>query len=347
MERRPPARRALPLALGGLVFLLFVGCGTLPPAPWPWWTSEDSAAVQVALDEWRGTLNAANSLDGFRASPEGWQTQLASRDSTSETGDTLYKFGHILSLSYAVTDSGHADVLEFGPSVDTLEMTDTFCFVSYYDSMVDCHLTFEYDSLWVIGYEPDTEIVGSPPETLVAWNLSYAELRGFDSPQQATKSYAWKAFRGLHLPKDGPDYMLTRMTGFEVHIPSAEDAPDVSRVIMTRPGGTDTVFDRPTEDIRGLMNLHALDSLYHFEQGTEVQLRVELRTTDEALFFAGVGGDWSDITAGATLGEGPVTMSDTGYQHIFVEVLPTGMMYYPDADHYVTVWAIPVRVEAP
>ena len=326
----------------GAVATMSTGCDS-----WPWWTAEDSTAVRNELMSWREYLNAAGILSGTLDSDSGWNTRLVQADSSSETGDTLYKFGHVLALSFAVTDSGHADVFEFGPSVDTLEMSDTFCFVSYYDSMEGCRVNIGFDSLWVVGYTPDTQIVGSPPETLISYELSYAELRGYDSPQSAAKSYAWKAFRGLHLPKDGTGYTLTRVTGFELTLPDAEEAPDVRHVILIRPGQTDTVFDRPTSDVRGLMNLHSLDTLYEFERGSEVHVIVELRTTDPVLFFAGTAGSWRNITAGPNLGDGTITMTDTGYQHVFVQVLPTASVFYRDVDHGGTLWAIPVRVAGP
>ncbi len=334
------------LMVVGAVATMSTGCDSSLPR-WPWWTAEDSTAVRSELTSWRGYLNAASILAGTIDSDSGWNARLVQADSSSETGDTLYKFGHVLTLSFAATDSGHTDVFEFGPSVDTLEMSDTFCFVSYYDSMENCQARISFDSLWVVGYTPDTQIVGSPPETLISYELSYAELRGYDSPQSAGKNYAWKAFRGLHLPKDGADYSLSRTTGFEVTLPDAEEAPDVRHVILVRPGQTDTVFDRPTSDVRGLMNLHSLDTLYRFEQGSEVHVIVELRTTDPVMFFAGTAGNWWDITDGPDLGDGTITMADTGYQHIFVQVLPTASMFYRDADHYGTFWAIPIRVTGP
>ena len=153
--------------------------------------------------------------------------------------------------------------------------------------------------------------------------------------------------RGTLRVLEPPRLRLGISTGALYPTPT-EEAPDIARVIITRPGQTDTLFDRPTEDLRGLMNLRSVDSLLTFEPGEQIQLRVELRTTDPALFLAGVDGAWADITAGDVLGDGTVIMpSDTGYHHLNVEVLPTAGAYYRDEVHGVALWAIPVRVVGP
>ncbi|MFO7676142.1 MAG: hypothetical protein R6X12_07510 [bacterium] len=342
--RLGPRRAGFLLLATGFV-LLAGGCSADLPR-WPWWSAADSAAVRSALADWRDYLDAGRNFEGTVASGPGWSSRLVGADSLSATGDTLYKLRRIVAVSYEATDSGHADVLEFGPSVDTIEMSDTFCFVSWYDSMAGCRLVVGYDSLWVVGYRPDTTIQGEPPETLVTWRASYSAGRGFDAPRQATKPHAWKAFRGLHLPKEPgvTSYHLERLTGVEVTVPGGEDAPDVAHVILYRPGRSDTFFDRPRADGRGLMNLRALDSLHTFEPGEEVRVVVGLRSADAALFFAGVGGEWRDITAGATTGDGTVAFRDTGYQHVNIQVLPVGRLFYPEAGHAANVWAIPVRV---
>lgn len=343
---RLPAQCAV-LAVMALGFLMS-GCTSDLPR-WPWWTAADSAAVRSALADWRDYLDAGRGLVGVVSTDSGWLSRLVGSDSLSATGDTLYKLRHVTAISYEVVDSGHVDVLEFGPSVDTLPMSDTFCFVSYYDSMVNCRVHIDYDSIWVVGYRPDTTVQGEPPETLVTWRASYSGRRGFGGPQRATKEYAWKAFRGLHLPKDPgvTGYRLERLTGCEITVPNSEDAPDIAHVILYRPGLSDTFFDRPRVDGRGLMNLRALDSLSLFSRGEEVRVVVELRGGEAALFFAGVGGDWRDITVGAMVGDGSIVFPDTGYQHVLVQVLPIGRLFYPGAGHAANSWAVPVRVREP
>ncbi|OYD16558.1 hypothetical protein CH330_02475 [candidate division WOR-3 bacterium JGI_Cruoil_03_51_56] len=329
----------------GLVLFLVNGCGTEPPPRWPWWTAEDSSAVQKELGLWRDVFNPNHTLEGAMDSK--WSSGLTFEDSTSETGDTLYKFAHLLSVSIEPTDSGHTDEFQFGVTVDTVAMKDTFCEVAYRDSMENCLAHFDYDSLWVVGFRPDTTIDTSvcPPETIIVQKVSYTELRGFGSPQRVTKSYNWSAFRKLFLSKDTSGYALTKATGFAVHVPSAEDAPEIFRVVLSRPGRSDTFFYSPREDGSGIYNLRPIDSLYAIEPDEEVQLEVEIKSSsDTSLFFVGIMGTKTEITVGPRRGEGTVAFAEVGYHHIYIEVLPLSNVFYPDADYTGIIWAIPVRV---
>ncbi len=349
--------RVLPFAFCTLTFalVLVAGCGTESPPRWPWWAAEDSAAVAEELGRWRDVFNANHALEGKPAS--GWTNMLTYQDSTSETGDTLYKFAHLLSVSVAPTDSGHADEYQFGVTVDTVAMKDTFCEVAYRDSMGSCVAHFEYDSLWVVGFRPDTTIdtMVTPPETTIVQKVSYTEVRGFGTSQQAAKDFSWSAMRKLFLQRDTlPDtfyYELTKATGFAVYIPEAEEAPSISRVILSKPARVDTFFYSPRKDGRGIYNLWPMDELYTLEPGEEIGVAVTTTTPtdttmDKNLFFVGIEGTKTEITANARRGEGAISFENAGYHHIYVEVLPLSNVLYPDASYAGAIWAIPVRVES-
>lgn len=338
------------LAAGLMAFL--AGCGTEPPPRWPWWTAEDSTAVETELSGWKHALNPTVGISG-RADGM-WRGQLRLADSTSENGDTLYKFARLLSVDVQLEDSGHTNVLQFGVTADTLPMKDTFCEVSYRDSSLVARVSFEYDSLWVVGFRPDTQISGSPPETTIIYRPSYTELRGFDVPRQ--KQFAWTSMRKLFLTKDTAkakiSYTLKKLTGFAVYIPTSTEAPSINRVIFSKPGGVDTVFYLPRQDGRGLYNLKTPQSLYTVTVGEQVTLAVTTTTpadtsVDKNRFFLVAGGRTRDITANARRGEGTFAFQDTGYQHVYVRVLPLSNLLYPKAAFKGTVWAIPVRAINP
>ncbi|MEO0081105.1 MAG: hypothetical protein ABIL25_02285 [candidate division WOR-3 bacterium] len=355
--RQWPAIRSCWLFTTGCFLLLVVfvaGCGTEPPPRWPWWTAQDSAAVRLELGRWKDVFSANHAMRGGLEYV--WRSRLSSKDSTSTTGDTLYKFARLLSFSLEPTDSGHADVYQFGVTVDTLALKDTFCEVTYYDSMAACRAVFGYDSLWVVGFRPDTQISGTPPETTIIFRPSYTELRGFEQPVIATKGFAWKAMRKLFLARDTmPDtlyYELRKATGFAVYAPSATDAPSISRVIFSRPGRVDTVFYSPRLDGRGLYNLKSLNSLYTVRPGEEVTVSVVTTTppdttTEKNRFLLYTAGKVADITASARNGQGVFSFADTGYHHVYIKVVPLSNLLYPEADYVETVWAIPVRVANP
>ena len=344
------------LAAGGFIVALVAGCGTEPPARWPWWAEEDSAAVRAELGRWRAVFDAAPAMSG--ALMTAWRVGLNSTDSTSATGDTIYKFAGLLSFALSVEDSGHADIYQFGVTVDTVAMSDTFCEVTYRDSALTARAWFEYDSLWVVGFKPDTlvDTTVTPPETTVVYRPSYTELRGFEAPQRAEKVFSWSAMRKLFLSHDRiPDdvsYELTKTTGFASYVPTSEDAPSILRILLSRPGRVDTVFYSPREDGRGLYNLRFLDSLYTVAPDEQVGITVTTSTppdtsTEKNRFFLSCAGVKTEITADARRGSGTFSFADTGYSHVYVEVAPLSNLLYPDAEYSGTVWAIPVRVTNP
>lgn len=352
LQRRLALTWAFPcglmVVLAAAVFLS--GCDNRENPGWPWWTARDSTAVRAEIATWRDVLSAWAMLDDtMHLNLSGG---LSYEDSTSADGDTLYKLARALRAWFEPTDSVHVDVFQFGVTADTVAMRDTFCEVAYRDSMSACRVLIEYDSLWVVGYRPDTIIdtTRTPPETTVAYRASHTELRGFPEPRLVTKTYAWASFRKLFLSRvTDSSYILKKLTGFRVVTPTVEDAPGVTRVVLSRPGRQDTLFYSPRKDGRGLYNLRPVDSLYELRPGELVSVEVAASTPSDTgsvknRFYLTVPGRRTDITASARLGRGSVSFGNSGYWHLYVEVVPTTALFYPNRAYSSTVWAIPIVV---
>jgi hypothetical protein len=330
------------LALAALVAI--VGCGTEPPADWQWWRSADSVGVRTELAGWRGPL------DGNRALSDpvtlNLSLGLSAADSTSTTGLTLHKFAHLISVRPEQAESVHADEYHFGVAVDTIAMTDTFCQVDYWDSLIAAGCRFSYDSLWAVTFSPDTQ-----PDSTVVWRVTSSDLVGFATAQETVKTFDWAARRVVFLPKDSGSatYHLRRLTGFAAFTPSSQDAPSITTIVLSRPGRVDTFFYSPRTDGRGLYNLRSIDSLYEVQSGEQVDVTVNTgtptdTTVDRNRFFLSAGSARTDITSGALRGSGSFSLTDTGYQNVYVEVVPLSSLAYKDAAHISTIWALPVRV---
>jgi len=155
----------------------------------------------------------------------------------------------------------------------------------------------------------------------------------------------------VFLPKDSgaATYHLRRLTGFASFVPGAQDAPSIASVVLSKPGRVDTLFYSPRLDGRGLYNLRSVDSLYQVQAGERVDITVSTSTptdttVDRNRFFLLVGGSLLDITSGAKSGAGSFQLADTGLRTVYVEVVPQSSLFYRDAAHKSTVWAIPVQV---
>ncbi|MGQ9678068.1 MAG: hypothetical protein ACUVUD_02150 [bacterium] len=350
-----PAIKVVGLILFFLIPLFFSECGRTTQPRWPWWTADDSIAVDNALAPWRDFLNFfAMIQDTYQFD---LRLGLTYQDSSSRTGDTIYKIAHLLRAWIEPVDTVHVDIYQFGVTVDTLSMTDSFCQVIYRDSMGSCQFHLEFDSLWVVGFKPDTIIdtTKTPPETTVVQKVSYVEKRGFPSNRQEVKSYGWAANRWAFLRRDTvPDtvyYYLVKVSGGYTNIPTAEEAPRISMVILSKPGRVDTIYYAPRLDGKGLTNLKHIDSLYEMRVDEEVNVTVVTSSpqdtvVDKNRFFITMGGRKQDVTVAARIGVGRVKFanSDTGYQHIYIEVLPHSNLLYPAAVYTGCAWAIPIRV---
>jgi hypothetical protein len=333
------------LGAAALLLLAVVGCGTEPPPNWQWWRSADTTGVRTELANWRGFLNANRAL----SNPVGvdLSVRLSAADSTSTTGATLYKFAHLISVQPASAESLQADELHFGVAVDTVAMTDTFCQVDYWDSLKTDSCRFAYDSLWVVTFHPDTQ-----PDSSVIWRVTSSDLVGFPSAQETVKTFDWAARHVVFMPKDSgaASYHVRRVTGFAAFVPSSQDAPSIANVVLSRPGHVDTLFYSPRLDGRGLYNLRSIDSLYQIQPGESVGVTVNAgtpvdTTVDRNRFFLSAGGTKVDITSGSKQGTGSFSLADTGYQSVYLEVVPQSSLLYKDATHMSTIWAIPVRVK--
>jgi hypothetical protein len=341
-------RAALPFAVLVAGMALVAGCGTEAPADWQWWTNADSAAARTELATWRGVLSSIPALsDTLRLN---LSVPLSHEDSISTSGATLYKFAHLISAWAAPAESGLALEYHFGPSVDTIAMTDTFCQVAYRDTLAGSKYHFLYDSLWKVTFRPDTQ-----PDSTVVFRVSSTELVGFAAPSETTKTYDWSASRQVFMPKDTastePKYGLTRVTGVAAYVPTAQDAPAIDYVVFSKPGQVDTFSLVQSRWEQHLYRLRPLDSLYTLFQDEQMTMTVTTTTpvdtsTDKNRFFMVIAGHKSDITAAARRAGATVSFSDTGYQHVYIEVLPLSNLLYKDAAFKSTVWAIPVRVEA-
>jgi hypothetical protein len=351
-------RRARRLRAAGVLgfataVLLLAGCGTEPPANWQWWTGDDSTAVAGELTRWQPVLDARLAFaDTLRL---GQSSGLLLADSASATGDTLYKFKRLLAAWMTVDAAGHSNGLTFGVTDDTVAMTDTFCHVEYVDTVMGAKFHFRYDSLWVVGFTPDTLIdtARTPPETTIVFRASYTEARGFDTPQELTKDFDWASRRFVHLAKTpgAVQYAVRRLTGLGVHVPTAQDAPGISSVTFARPGRIDTFYysARSAPDVRGIYNLRSVDTLYTVTQGDVIDLTVSISgdsASEKERCFVGVNGAKFDITASGKRGEGSFSFSDTGYQHVYIAAVSVSGLGYVAAVPKVTFWAIPVRVTA-
>ncbi|MCL6465663.1 MAG: hypothetical protein K6T77_02765 [candidate division WOR-3 bacterium] len=342
----------------GIVFLsiiVFSECGRTSSPRWPWWTADDSIAVKNALEPWRGLLNFFYAVeDSYRLDV---RVGLTYQDSSSRTGDTIYKIAHLIRAWVEPTDSVHIDFYQFGVTADTVNMTDTFCQVIYRDSMSNCRLYLEFDTIWVVGFRPDTIIdtTKTPPETTIVHRVSYVEKRGFPATQFGVKDYGWAANRWVFLRRDTiPDtlyYYIVKVSGAYASIPTTEEAPQISRVILSKPGRVDTIYFAPRQNGKGLTNLKHLDSLYQVRVNEEIQVTVVTSTPQDTIadknrFFLTVSGRKQDITVGAQRGSGVFSFSagDTGYQHVYIEVLPYSNLFYPGAYYKGSAWAIPVQV---
>lgn len=341
----------LPLAVITAVSILVGGCGTEPPADWQWWSSADSSAVRAELVRWRNTIDIRRALvDTLRLN---LSLPLVFADSSSASGETLYKFKHLLAVWTDIDTVGHYDGYLFGRTNDTVAMTDTFCQVSFCDTVRAARLYFRYDSLWVVGYRPDTivDTTRTPPETSIVYVASYTAARGFGEPQVLVRSYDWTARRLLHFSKTPgvAEYLLRRLTGCAMLVPTPQDAPSITWVTLARPGRVDTFFysPRPAPDLRGLYNLRHVDSLYTVGQNEQFDITFVTSgdsMTDRERFYVCVNGLKRDITTGPKRGSGTISIADTGYQHIYVQAVSLSGITTTVSTYKTSCWAIPVRV---
>lgn len=343
----------LALLLAGAAVLTTVGCDVAPEQRWPWSTADDTTAVLTELARWRDVFDPGNVLgDTLQLD---LRVGLVFSDSSSATGETLFKLAHVTRAWYESGERQHRDSLFFGVTADTVAMRDTFCdVIRYRDLAPECRLWYEYDSLWVVGFRPETivDTTRTPPETTINQRPSHTELRGYETPQRAAKEFVWSVSRRMYLPKSGGVYTLRKTTGFRATMPDAENSPNSTWLAMLRPGRSDTFHYRPRPNGSSVNNLWPIDSLFEVRTGEQFTVVTTASTpadtvADKNRFYVIMSGRRTDITIAARRGEGAVSFAagDTGIQHIFVEIIPWSNLLYPDADFSGMLWSIPVRVQ--
>lgn len=337
--------------LSTLFALLFLSCGREAPPLWPWWTKEDSLAVQQELAKWKSVLTQTLFVYGVKTIPT--LSRVHRKDSTSITGDSLQKIQHITSVKDSLIQSFHSDSFQFGVTTDTVALTDTFCEVTFKDSLALFGL-INYDTLWMLKYQQDTIIDTTkvPPETSYVWLLDTLEKR--PKIGDVGKYYSASAMRKLHFKKVSSEYKLNRLTGFAVFIPEPDSAPKIQYVAFSKPGKTDTFYYAPRKDLKGLYNLRHIDSLYTLKKDEPIEVTVSTTTPEDTaidrnfFFLQIMGGAKTNIsTSDPKSGTGTVRFPDTGIKHLNIEVVPASALYYPKTVYKATIWAIPVKVISP
>ncbi|MEO0074338.1 MAG: hypothetical protein ABIK43_06775 [candidate division WOR-3 bacterium] len=345
------AVRALSPVVLAVALVSVVGCYTEQPR-WPWSTQEDTVAAIAELSKWRQVFDPRGIL--AETLELNISAGLFSGDSSSPTGETLYKFAHLLRAWYEPGDMMHSDDLCFGVTADSGVRTDTFCHVrAYRDSIPECRLSLLYDSLWVVGYRPETIIdtTRTPWDTTVTYKVNSVTKRGFDQTQVWTKVFHWVVKRQMFMRKVDSVYVLKRVSGARSTMPSVDEAPVVSWIAMMPPGRSDTFRYSATPGGKHINNLCSIDSLYTLSAGERFTVVASARTpedttTDANRFYVILNGRRTEITKNRRRGEGEVFfgIGDTGYQHIYLEVLSWRNLLYPQNEYGASVWAIPVRV---
>jgi hypothetical protein len=372
------------MIVGIIFTIMISSCSQKESSTWPWWTSADSIAVMSELTLWRDTLNGFHYLSGQNNAslyyPLDVVVPLVSSDTISSTGDSLVKIGHFLDSSYiTLGDRSHFDDLLFEVKNDTIETRDTFCFVTYKDSTQNCICVLHYDSLWTVKFYQDTllDTIGPiidtiidtiPPQpdttfdttgylcdTTFIYPLDTIIKTGSSSVLKKEIHYSLASSRKLELKKDtvATVYHLANLTGFGTYIPNSTDAPTISNVILTKTMRIDTFFYGARLDRKGIYNPKSLDSLYTIAKNETITVKITTSTpsdtvTDRNYFFVSCGLPYvtskHHITISPIIGYGKVAFSQSGLNHLYVEVIPASALFYPYAQWKSTTWAIPVRV---
>ncbi len=352
-------KRYLAIFCIGFIFAIILSsCGNEAPPAWPWWTSQDSNAVKQELTRWRDTINGYHYLQGQDATPINLPLEinvaLVSADTLSRTGDSVIKIAHFLGSNYVLGDSTHIDDLLFGVKNDSIQTKDTFCFVTYSDSTQNCIGVFQYDSIWKIKFQiasVDTTI--TPWDT--SWGVSSITKTGFTATQEEQNIFKINIMRKLELHKDSATtiYRMKYLTGFGTYVPNSTSAPAISNVVLTKPGQSDTFYYGARQDHKGIYNPKIRDSLYKAIVGEPITVTVNTTTptdtiTDRNYYFVSCGSPYvstkQNITYGAKIGQGIITFTQQGINHLNIEVIPASTLFYPFAQWKSTTWSIPIQV---
>ncbi|MBS4015804.1 MAG: hypothetical protein KGZ86_05165, partial [Candidatus Latescibacteria bacterium] len=319
----------------------------------PWWTRADTLAVDQELALWRDTISGYNViLDQSYPCPMSVPITLADTAPRSAHIEQLVKIANLQGFDYYVTQRPLKTEYTFGRKNDTIMTRDTFCYVKYIDSS-DVIVTLQFDSIWTITFYPDTTIdtLATPAETTITYRTANI-TKTYYTPLEGENNYDYMASRYLELKKDSAalNYRFKHLSGFGTYIPDNALAPTISYIVLSKQTGQrDTFRYSPRADGKGLLNLKDKDSLYTLDLDEIIDIRIVLAasTVDNYVFLSqGMPDVLTKHNIPVTTNTATSTMSftQTGLSHLYIEVIPSSALFYPDAQWKTTIWALPVRV---
>lgn len=349
-------RYALIVTIGIVIIVMISSCGREAPAPWPWWTSQDSSSVKLVLAQWSSTLNGFNFIRGQNNMQINYPLQssvpLIHSDTISRNGLPLVKIANFLGFYNALQDSVYVTDLLFGVKNDTIARTDTFCFVTSKDSCENCLAYLRFNRLWVVKFQ-----IAGIDSSIVPWDTTWRVSSITDSilpdTQALSNQYGLTVMRKMELKKESFEYLMKSITGFTRYIPNSTDAPAISNVVLSRLNRVDTFYSGARMDKKGIYNPRLLDSLYTVAKDESITVKITTSTpsdtaTDRNYFFVSCGMPYvtskQNVSVSHKLGMGKIAFSTAGINHLYIEVIPASALFYPYRQWKSTTWAIPIRV---
>jgi len=286
---------------------------------------EDTLKVLTELKNWRGTLKHYQFLE-FTESPLILTSPLLPKDTFYQGGPEIKKIAHLLSFWRTTADTFHLDSLFF--FTDSLNPKDTFCQVIYNDSTRHTIAIFKYDSLWQIRFRDSVTI-----ETIMK--------TGYLSPQEEEKIYPLVGKREIHLKKEGSDYKLKKLSGFYFsHI--KDSSPNIELITLTQEGRSALI--KP-EDLRKPIPLDSLPS-FSADRGIVINISCEAPSDTINCRYFGLlfkEGERQFLGEGYNFSK-EIIFNQEGKQSLFIEVIPSTNIFYPDRSYYYTILAIPISI---
>ncbi len=305
-----------------LSFLILFSCQKKERLPFG---KEDSLSVFNQLKIWRDTLKHYQFLE-FNEKPLILSVGLFPQDTVYQGRSEIEKIAHLLSFWRTTQDTLHLDSLTF--LIDSLNQGDTFCFVLYNDSTRHTIALFKYDSLWLIRFRDSVSL-----ETVA--KISYP------LPQEKEKIYPLIGKRRILFRKEAGDYLLKKLSGFSFSHPK-DTAPVIKSISLTQEGRSinleNTEFGK----------LIPVDSLPCFRANEEIVVTISCEKpgdTSNLKYF----GFLSKRGERVFLGEGydligGINFPQLGIQHIFIEIIPSQNLFYPNSPYSYTILCLPLRI---
>lgn len=305
-----------------LFFITFFSCQRKDRLPF---SEEDSLSVFNQLKLWRDTLKHYQFLE-FSEKPFILSVGLFPQDTIYQGKSKIEKIAHLLSFWRTTQDTLHLDSLIF--LIDSLNQEDTFCYVLYNDSTRHTIAIFQYDSLWSIRFRDSVFL-----ETVIKI--------GYSLPQEKEKVYPLIGKRKLLLRKEDRDYHLKKFSGFSFSHPK-DTAPIIKSISLTQEGRSvnleNTEFGK----------LFPLDSLPSFlvNEGIVVTISCEKPVDTINLKYLGFlyqKGERIFLGEGYNF-TGGLIFPQLGIQHIFIEIIPSQNLFYPNSPYSYTILSLPLRI---